>query len=152
MSSTAAAISVLPATVSPAAAQMSGADTVEQRAPARGTAPTRIRFSVIGLNHGHITSMTTAVMRGGGELVAVYAREPELVAQYSKQFPVVRVARSEAEILEDGSTQAILSAAIPDERGPIGLRVMRAGKDYIADKCINDHEVAYGCRLCSHTN
>ena len=45
-----------------------------------------------------------------------------------------KVARSEAEVLEDASTQAVLSAAIPDERAPIGVRVMRAGKDYIADK------------------
>lgn len=131
MSSTAAAISTLPATV----AQMSGADTVEQRAatPDRSL-PVRIRFSVIGLNHGHINSMTSAVIRGGGELALVYAREPELVAQFTKQFPTVKVARTEAEVLEDASTQAVLSAAIPDERAPIGMRVMRAGKDYIADK------------------
>ncbi len=133
MSSTAAAMSVLPAV--PAAAQMSGADTVEQRSAAVSrNAPVRIRFSVIGLNHGHINSMTSAVIRGGGELAFVYAREPELVAQFTKQFPSARVARSEAEVLEDNSTQAVLSAAIPDERAPIGVRVMRAGKDYVADK------------------
>jgi predicted dehydrogenase len=131
MSSTAAAISVLPSTVE----QMSGADTVERGAPAVNRhAQARIRFSVIGLNHGHINSMTSAVIRGGGELAWVYAREPELVAQYSRQFPTVKVARSEAEVLEDTSTQAVLSAAIPDQRAPLGIRVMRAGKDYIADK------------------
>jgi predicted dehydrogenase len=131
MSSTAAAISVLPPTVE----RMSGADTVEQGAPAvNRAAPPRIRFSVIGLNHGHINSMTSAIIRGGGELVSVYAREPELVAQYSRQFPAVKVARSEAEVLEDSSTQAVLSAAIPDQRAPLGIRVMHAGKDYIADK------------------
>lgn len=134
VSSTAAAMSVLPAPVPSAATQMSGADTVEQRGTATRSGPARIRFAVIGLNHGHITSMTSAVIRGGGELAAVYAREPELVAQYTKQFPMARVARSEAEILDDPSIQAVLSAAIPDERAPIGIRVMRAGKDYIADK------------------
>ena len=128
-----AAMSVLPAV--PAVAQMSGVDTVEPRRQAVGPrSPARIRFSVIGLNHGHITGMTNAVIRGGGELAFVYAAEPELVAQFTKQFPSARVARSEAEVLEDPSTQAVLSAAIPDERAPIGLRVMRAGKDYIADK------------------
>jgi hypothetical protein len=34
-----------------------------------------IRFSVIGLNHGHIYSQTAAVIRGGGELVSFYAKE-----------------------------------------------------------------------------
>ncbi len=133
LSQTAAAISVLPA--APAvAATMSGAETVEQRATAPRTGPARIKFSVVGLNHGHIMSMTRAVLDGGGEIALVYAREPELIAQFTKQFPSARVARSEAEVLEDRSTQAVLSAAIPDERAPLGIRVMRAGKDYIADK------------------
>jgi len=133
VSGSAAAISLLPSAAG--AAQMSGADTVAQRGPAVArNVPARIRFSVIGLNHGHINSMTNAVLRGGGELAFVYAREPELLAQFAKQFPAAKVARSEAEVLEDASTQAVLSAAIPDERAPIGIRVMRAGKDYIADK------------------
>ena len=134
MSSTAAAISVLPAAAPAAAELMSGADTVELQAPLTRSTPGRIKFSVIGLNHGHINSMTTAVMRGGGDLTLVYAREPQLVAQFTKQFPMAMVARSEQEVLEDPSTQAVLSAAIPDERAPLGIRVMRAGKDYIADK------------------
>jgi predicted dehydrogenase len=134
MSSTAAAISVLPAAGPAAAELMSGADTVEQQAPVTRTTPGRIKFSVIGLNHGHINSMTTAITRGGGDLTLVYAREPQLVAQFTKQFPMAKVARNEREVLEDPSTQAVLSAAIPDERAPLGIRVMRAGKDYIADK------------------
>jgi predicted dehydrogenase len=133
VSGSAAALSLLPSAAG--AAQMSGADTVEQRAPPGGrTGPSRIRFSVIGLNHGHINSMTSAVRRGGGELAFVYAREPELLAQFTKQFPMAKVARSEAEVLDDASTHAVLSAAIPDERAPLGIRVMRAGKDFIADK------------------
>jgi predicted dehydrogenase len=128
-----AAISVLPATPR-AAATTSGAETLDQQAPATRTSPARIKFSVVGLNHGHITSMTRAILDGGGELVSVYAREPELIAPFSKQFPMARVARSEAEVLEDRSTQAVLSAAIPDERAPLGLRVLRAGKDFVVDK------------------
>lgn len=132
MSSSAAAMSLMPAA---GPAQMSGADTVSQQAPmVNRNRPARIKFGVIGLNHGHITSMTSAVMRGGGELVAVYAKEPELIAAYAKQFPMAKVARAEAEILEDKSLHAVLSAAIPDERGPLGVRVMNHGKDFIADK------------------
>ena len=97
-------------------------------------APARIRFSVININHNHINSMTDAVKRGGGELVAVYAKEPELLAAYSKLFPEVKVAKSEKEILEDPSIQVILSSSIPDEREPLGIRVMQHGKDYLVDK------------------
>ena len=129
LSQAAAAISVLPA-----APVVTARTSVEDRQTANRATPARIKFSVVGLNHGHITSMTRAVLDGGGELVSVYAREPELIAPFSKQFPTARVARSEAEVLEDKSTQAVVSAAIPDERAPLGLRVMRAGKDYIVDK------------------
>src|ERR671910_681830 len=85
--------------------------------PRPATAP-RIKFGVIGLNHGHIYSQTEAVLRGGGELVSVYAKEPDLVAAFVKRFPQAKVARTEAEILEDRSTQLVLSASIPDERAP----------------------------------
>jgi predicted dehydrogenase len=93
----------------------------------------KIRFSVIGVNHDHINGMTNAVIRGGGELVAVYAKEPELAAAYAKRFPQAKVARSEQEVLES-DVQLVLSAAIPDERAPIGIRVMQHGKDYLSDK------------------
>jgi predicted dehydrogenase len=95
--------------------------------------PPKVRFSVIGVNHDHINGMTNAVIRGGGELVAVYAKEPELIAAYVKRFPQAKVARSEQEVL-DSDVQLVLSAAIPDERAPIGVRVMQHGKDYLSDK------------------
>ncbi len=97
-------------------------------------APIRIRFAVININHAHINSMTEAVKRGGGELVSLYAKEPDLVAAFIKQFPEVKLAASEKEILEDNSIQLILSSGIPDERAPLGIRVMKHGKDYMVDK------------------
>jgi len=94
----------------------------------------RIRFSVIGINHSHINSQVNAVLRGGGELVSLYAVEDDLAAAFIKTFPQVKRARAEAEILDDPSIQLVLSSAIPDQRAPIGVRVMQHGKDYMADK------------------
>jgi predicted dehydrogenase len=94
----------------------------------------RIKFSVIGINHGHIYSQVDAVTRGGGQLVSVYAKEPDLIAAFTKRYPQVKVAGSEKEILEDRSIQLILSAAIPVERAGIGIRAMQHGKDYMSDK------------------
>jgi predicted dehydrogenase len=94
----------------------------------------KIRFSVININHGHIYGMIGAITRGGGQLVSVYAKEPDLLANFTKQFPNAVVAKSEQEILEDNSIQLILSSGIPDERGPLGVRVMKHGKDYLVDK------------------
>lgn len=96
--------------------------------------PPRIKFSAIGLNHGHINGQVESVKRGGGVLVSFYAKEPDLVAAFSKRFPEARLAGSEREILEDRQIQLVVSASIPDERAPLGLRVMRAGKDFMVDK------------------
>lgn len=94
----------------------------------------RIKFSAIGLNHGHIYGQVGAVERGGGELVSFFATEPDLIAAFSKRFPRAKLARDEKEILEDRSIQLVVSASIPDERAPLGIRVMEHGKDYMADK------------------
>lgn len=103
--------------------------------PSRGTPPKEsIRFSVIGLNHDHIYGMAGAIINGGGKLVSVYAREPELLKPFTKRFPGVRVAESEKEILEDPSVQLVASASIPADRAPLGIRVMKSGKDFMADK------------------
>src|SRR6478672_8492825 len=67
----------------------------------------RIKFSVIGINHGHIYSQVDAVIRGGGQLVSLYAKEPDLVAAFTKRYPQVKPAVSEKEILEDKSIQLI---------------------------------------------
>lgn len=108
-------------------------DSSPARVPTKFAAP-RIRFSVININHSHIYGMTDAVTRGGGQLVSFYAKEPELAAAFLKKYPQVKQAASEQEVLHDPSIQLILSSGIPDERAPLGVRVMKAGKDYLVDK------------------
>lgn len=93
-----------------------------------------IRFSVIGLNHGHIYGQVEALLGGGGELVAVYAKEPDLLKGFVRRYPNVKVASGEDEILEDSSIQLIASASIPSERAPLGIRAMKNEKDFMADK------------------
>lgn len=105
-----------------------------QNALANTFAEPRIKFSVIGLNHGHIYGMVDAVTRGGGQLVSFYAKEPDLAAAFAKRYPQAKPAQSKQEVLEDKSTQVILSAGIPIERAPLGIEVMQHGKDYLVDK------------------
>lgn len=93
-----------------------------------------IRFAAIGLNHGHIYGQVDLLLRAGGELVSFYAAEPDLAAQFAARHPGVQLARSPWEILEDRSIHLVVSAGIPDERGPLGVEVMRHGKDYMSDK------------------
>ncbi len=95
---------------------------------------TRIRFAAIGLNHGHINGQVDTVARGGGELVSFFAKEPDLAAAFSKRYPQPKLARSEREILEDSSIHLVVSASIPNERGPLAVEAMRHGKDVMVDK------------------
>src|SRR5690348_9160714 len=93
----------------------------------------RLRFSVIGVNHPHVHRQIEAVIRGGGALVSFFAREEDLAADFAKKYPQARQARSEKEILES-DVQLVASAGIPSERAPLGIQVMRHGKDFLSDK------------------
>ena len=105
------------------------------RSTSQETAPKyTIKFAAIGLDHVHIHGITDAVRRGGGELAAVHSTNPRALADFQKRYGGVKVARSEDEILNDPSIQLVCSAAIPDLRAPLGMRVMRHGKDYLSDK------------------
>ncbi|MGH9881979.1 MAG: Gfo/Idh/MocA family protein, partial [Pyrinomonadaceae bacterium] len=131
---TTAASMVVVSALSNPVAQVQGEQTVGRQRNEGTQGTPRIRFSAIGLNHGHIYGQVGAVIRGGGQLVSFYAREPELVADFSKRYPQAKLSRSEREIIEDGSIQLIVSASIPEERAPLGIEVMRHGKDFMADK------------------
>jgi predicted dehydrogenase len=111
-----------------------GAVVEAQEKPPTAPATPRIKFAAIGLNHGHISGQCDAVIRGGGELVAFYAKEPDLAANFGKRFPNAKLARSEDEILNDSSIKLVCSAAIASERAPLGIRVMKHGKDFMSDK------------------
>ncbi len=112
---------------SPAAAEQVVDPSIYQGTP-------RIKFAVIGINHDHIYSMVGAVIRGGGEFISFYAKEDNLASSFAKKFPQAKKVSSEKEILEDKSIQLVLSSIIPDERAPLGIKVMQHGKDYMVDK------------------
>jgi predicted dehydrogenase len=56
------------------------------------------------------------------------------LAGFQKRFGGVKVAATEEEILNDSSIQLVCSAAVPNLRAPLGVRVMRHGKDFLSDK------------------
>jgi predicted dehydrogenase len=104
------------------------------RTTARGQTPVKLRFSVAGTNHSHIFGMADAVIRGGGELVSFYEAEAPLAAAFARRYPQAKQVTSEKAILDDSTTKLVLSSIVPVQRAPLGIRVMQAGKDYMADK------------------
>ena len=97
-------------------------------------ASARVRFGVVGANHPHIYGMVDTAIAGGGELAAFHIREPELAAEFGRRYPKAVEVRDERAILEDPAILLVLSSVIPNERAPLGIRVMRHGKDFMVDK------------------
>jgi predicted dehydrogenase len=93
-----------------------------------------IRFGVCGMSHDHIHGMIKAIERGGGELVAAWGAEPDKVATFVKRYPNVKMVKDQDAILDDTSLKLVLSSQIANERAGIGVRAMKRGKDFLADK------------------
>lgn len=100
---------------------------------AKAVGPGEFRFSVIGLDHGHIFAMTNGLIEAGAELVGVYDSDSEKAEAFKKRYPGVRIMDRE-EILSDDSIQLIASAIRPDKRAPLGIEAMEKGKHFFADK------------------
>lgn len=92
-------------------------------------------FAAMALDHGHIYGQCNGLVEAGGEVKWVYDPDPQKVEKFVKSFPEAKVARSEQEVLDDPAVRLVAAAAVPSERGPLGCRVMKAGKDYFTDKC-----------------
>lgn len=91
-------------------------------------------IAAVALDHGHIFGMCNGLTEAGATLKWVYDPDPQKVTAFVNAFPQVKVARSEAEVLDDPEVRLVASAAVTSERCPLGLRVMDAGKDYFTDK------------------
>jgi len=91
-------------------------------------------FAAAHLDHPHIHDQCRGLIAAGASLTWVYDPQPERVSAFQKLFPQARAARSLEEILADPAVRLVTAAAIPCDRGPIGCRVMDAGKDYLTDK------------------
>ncbi|MDN4501318.1 Gfo/Idh/MocA family oxidoreductase [Alteromonadaceae bacterium BrNp21-10] len=96
--------------------------------------PEQFGFSVAFLDHGHIHGQTNGLLQAGATLRYVYDSDPKRLAAFCEKYPQAMVATSFEQILADQSTKLVASAAIPNLRADIGIRVMQAGKDYFTDK------------------
>ncbi len=103
-------------------------------AQAEETPQYHIKFAVCGMSHDHIYGMVGAIQRGGGELVAAWGGEEDKAAAFARRFPNVKMVKTQDEIVNDPSIQLVLSSQIANERAPLGVRVMKHGKDYLSDK------------------
>ncbi len=111
-----------------------GMNYAPQGKPRPVVEPGQFQFAAMALEHGHIYGMCNGLIEAGAELKLVYDPDPAKVEAFCKQYPGVKVASSEQEILQDPDIVLVVAAAIPSERGALGVKVMRHGKDYFTDK------------------
>lgn len=91
-------------------------------------------FAAMALDHGHIYGMCNGLREAGATLKWVYDPDPAKVEKFVAAYPEARVAQSEEQILQDPEVRLVAAAAIPCDRGPLGVKAMRHGKDYFTDK------------------
>ena len=91
-------------------------------------------FAAVALDHGHIFGQCNGLIEAGATLRYVYDPDPKKVAGFIEKYPQAKPAASLEMILDDPEIRLVAAAAIPCDRGPLGLRVMEAGKDYFTDK------------------
>jgi predicted dehydrogenase len=111
-----------------------GMNYAPQGKPRPVVGPGEFIFAAAHLEHGHIYGQCNGLLEAGGELKWVYDPDPKKVEAFRAKYPQVRVARDLDEILNDPAVHLVTAAAVPCDRGPLGLRVMAAGKDYFTDK------------------
>ena len=111
-----------------------GMNYAPQSKPRPVVAPGEFTFAVAALDHGHIYGMCNGLLEAGGELKWVFDPDPDKVQAFRSKFPQARPAASLDVILQDPQVLLVAAAAVPCDRGPLGVRVMEHGKDYFTDK------------------
>lgn len=96
--------------------------------------PGEFVFAAAHLDHGHINGQTEGLINAGGTLKWVFEPDTKKAQAFQTKFPQVKIARSLDEILADPEVKLVAAAAVTSERGPLGCRIMEAGKDYFTDK------------------
>ena len=96
--------------------------------------PGEFVFAAAHLDHGHINGQCSALIAAGGTLKWVFEPDEKKRTDFLRRFRQAKPARALDEILADPEVKLVTAAAVTSERGPLGCRVMEAGKDYFTDK------------------
>lgn len=107
--------------------------TPSGRAP-RVIDPGTYRVAAMHLDHGHIVAMCQGLEQAGADIAYVFDPDDAKVSSFQEAFPNAVPVDDPNDVLGANDVHLVAAAAVPDRRGPLGVRVMRAGKDYFTDK------------------
>ncbi|WP_080836196.1 Gfo/Idh/MocA family protein [Cohnella massiliensis] len=102
--------------------------------PEKVCGPGEFAIAAVALEHGHIYGQCQGLVEAGATIKWVYDPDPAKVEAFRKVFPGAQAAPSEETVFADDEVRLVAAAAIPSDRGPLGVRAMRAGKHYFTDK------------------
>lgn len=95
-----------------------------------------VRFATVGLDHAHVLGQIAGLLGAGAELVGLSSDDlsSAVAVDVQGRYPEVPVFDDPSELIAQNDVDLIVTAAVPDRRGPIAVEALRAGKDVIADK------------------
>ncbi|MEW1958463.1 Gfo/Idh/MocA family oxidoreductase [Kineococcus sp. NPDC059986] len=102
----------------------------------RPAAPDRpVRFAAVGLDHPHALGQIAGLLGQDCELVGFASDDPAaaVARAVAERWPDVPW-RAVDDLLTDPTVDVVVTAAVPDRRGPIAVQALRNGKDVVADK------------------
>ncbi|GAB3809812.1 Gfo/Idh/MocA family protein [Kribbella italica] len=100
------------------------------------TSTSPVRFAAVGLDHAHIHGQIAGLIKAGAEFVAMATDDPSsgVAHQVRERYPDVPYVDDGHALIARDDLDLIVTAAIPDQRGPIAVAALRSGKDVVADK------------------
>ncbi|MEO6003731.1 MAG: Gfo/Idh/MocA family oxidoreductase [Opitutus sp.] len=113
---------------------VSGMNYAPQGKPQPVVKPGEFVFGAAHFDHGHIYGMCSALIDAGATLKSFYEPDEKKQKAFLEKFPQAKAVSSLDAMLADPEIKLVASAAVTSERGPLGCRVMEAGKDYFSDK------------------
>ncbi|KAF0096189.1 MAG: oxidoreductase domain-containing protein [Puniceicoccaceae bacterium 5H] len=104
--------------------------------PGKVVAPGDFVFGASHFDHGHIYDQVRGLIAAGGTCKYLYDPNAERFEPLRELIDAhgIQIADRFEQLLEDPELHLVTSAAIPNLRCEIGLRVLEAGKDYFTDK------------------
>ncbi|MEM9754038.1 MAG: Gfo/Idh/MocA family oxidoreductase [Planctomycetota bacterium] len=111
-----------------------GMNYAPQGKPEPVVKPGEFQFAVAALDHGHINGQTNGLTEAGGTLKYVFDKlDAGKAKAFAENYGAQHVTDLDV-ILNDPEVHLVAAAAIPNERAPLGIRCLDAGKHYFTDK------------------
>ena len=100
------------------------------------TSKDAVRFAAVGLDHAHIFGQIAGLVGAGAEFVAMATDDPSaaIATGVRERYPDVPVVESPDDLVSRDGIDLVVTAAVPDRRGPIAVAALLAGKNVVTDK------------------